>query len=1146
MEASEAADELGRRVGGRFELVDELSGTSAYRRFAAVDVDGSRRVVALFAGPPRAGFDEASRTLSQLRDAHVVAPIASGIDDETGRGFVVEPEDRSRTLADLLADGARLEPQAAIRVAAQIADGLAAAHHRGAWHGALGPELVQLVRREGEVTVRLTGFGLRFAPDAHLDAKAAAGDMATVSPEASTGHPVTPASDVWAVGGILMRMLAGRTWADAAAAGTSGLVELIRSMRALDPAQRPSADGVSKHLAAMRVGGAVLRDAALAGLPERDLAPAKGGAETVPTAASARPPSSSVPDRMIGTRIDGRWTLLKVIGLGGMGAVYEASDEQGEVVAVKVVAKGNDDPAGVRRFVRESRAALALTSPNTVRIIAAGVDAELGMPFMVMERLHGLDLSQVLAAQGALDPSVAARVFVEAARGLAVVHAAGMVHRDIKPSNIFLHEVDGHIVPKLCDFGIVKTASVTEYQAALTHTGLLLGSPAYMSPEQARDPREVDARSDVWSLGMTLYQALTGSLAWTNWTNLSELVVMIYGREPTPIQDVAPWIEPGLATVVHRALNRDRERRWPSAEAFARALEDFAVPPPLPTGLVAPVADERRLVVAPRAVSTASEANGTLSIAPALPRRRNAVTLGVLAVLACVAGATGLWWRSTQHRDAQGPAGPAGETCEVASCTAANGGRPSRCRTDGRCVALETARCKVLADDKALNSANTLWIGAMFPTSHAEKDMAEIGAAFTHAVDLARRDFMSVASGLPPLVAGGVARPLGVVACDDTEDAEASARHLVQAAGVPAVIGFMSSGEVIELSSATFVPAGTLVVPSLNQSSLITDIPHPAGKERLVWRTAASWGTRVPVVSVVVRDFIEPQVRAANRGRGDISVVLLRGQDSVGLGLSEGLLDTMTFNGRSVAENGSRFRAMAYGDGAAGTNAQLVKELAAAAPDVIILTSSTDRAIDIAVRPHELSLKGRRPWYLVAGGLEGEALTRLLAERPDVAQRMFGIAVPWQTGANLKFTSSYNANFQTSLAPSESPGAPYDSFYLVAYAAFVSGVADPTGADLARAIPRLMPPGKPIEVGPTGILGALELLRRGEGVDLVGSFSRMDFDTKTGESVADYAIVCARLPRGGSGAALEAVESGLVYDAKEHKLRGKLSCPTKP
>jgi serine/threonine-protein kinase len=179
-----------------------------------------------------------------------------------------------------------------------------------------------------------------------------------------------------------------------------------------------------------------------------------------------------------------------------------------------------------------------------------------------------------------------------------------MVHRDIKPANIFLHESDdGALVPKLCDFGVAKTdASLREHSAtALTQTGGILGSPLYMSPEQAENAKNADPRSDVWSLAISLYEALTGRLPWSESTTIGELMLCLYTKEVPLIQDFAPWVDPELAAVVHTGLLRDPRFRYATAAEMAEALEPFArlVGDPTPDA-VRPVSEAMRSVVPSR------------------------------------------------------------------------------------------------------------------------------------------------------------------------------------------------------------------------------------------------------------------------------------------------------------------------------------------------------------------------------------------------------------------------------------------------------------------------------------------------------------------------------------------------------------------
>ncbi len=266
------------------------------------------------------------------------------------------------------------------------------------------------------------------------------------------------------------------------------------------------------------------------------------------------------------------------LGQGGMGAVHEALSPSGERVAVKVMTRASDDPVAVRRFLREVRAMRAIEHRHVVRVLDAGDD---GTPFLVMERLDGTDLASLLRRAGALEPAATARVFVQAARGLAAAHARGIVHRDLKPSNLFLHEESGVLVTKLCDFGVAKSVTGADELAGsieLTHTGGLLGSPLYMSPEQASNARDADARSDLWSLSLSLYEALSGQRPWARCSTVGQLILAICTEDLPPLGDLAPWVSPALAGVVHRGLAREAHRRWASSDELADALEALAQP----------------------------------------------------------------------------------------------------------------------------------------------------------------------------------------------------------------------------------------------------------------------------------------------------------------------------------------------------------------------------------------------------------------------------------------------------------------------------------------------------------------------------------------------------------------------------------------
>ncbi|MBL8739850.1 MAG: ABC transporter substrate-binding protein [Myxococcales bacterium] len=467
-------------------------------------------------------------------------------------------------------------------------------------------------------------------------------------------------------------------------------------------------------------------------------------------------------------------------------------------------------------------------------------------------------------------------------------------------------------------------------------------------------------------------------------------------------------------------------------------------------------------------------------------------------------------------------------SCDFATCRQTNGGKASRCSAEGACIPLENEQCRAFADERTLADPETLWVGAMFPSRNADPFFADFGLASERAIELARRDFASV-GGLPP--AGGRARSIGVLACEDSTSPERAAEHLVRA-GVPAVIGFRSSNDVIELSQAQFIPNDVLVVPSLNVSSLITSIPHPPDKPRMVYRTAITNGTAVSALAALLDSAAGP---VAGLSRSKLKLLLVRTQTTVGTAFSEAVFDSVR-----VAELGPRFRELSFDDTKSEIDlSTLVGSALEHRPSVVVLQAS-DTVVRNFLLPVEKAWPAStpRPVYIVAGSVDGALATAI--RNGDFHSTVLSMGAAIKTPANLKFTNSYNAAFNQKLVPEDAPAAPYDSFYLVAYAAYASGKTDPRGSDLARAIARLVPPGKPIDVGPTRILEAFTELDRGGTIDLQGALSRMDFDLKTGESPADYAILCPR--RGADKKTLDLIDSGLVYDSAQKKLTGTFNC----
>ncbi len=328
-------------------------------------------------------------------------------------------------------------------------------------------------------------------------------------------------------------------------------------------------------------------------------APSEVGFDTV-----ARRSSLSI---AAGTVFGGRYTIGALLGRGGMGAVYEATNARGEVVALKTIeldeADASRESEARARFEREIAAATKLDHPNVLGVHDAGVDCVTGAPFLVMPKVSGEDLGAVLARLGVLDPRVAVPLVVQACRGIAAGHAQGIVHRDVTPSNLFLEEeADGRLVVKVADFGLAKLDE--KRNEALTVSGALLGTMHYMAPEQAEAAKRVDPRADVFSLGMVLYRALSGRVAFAQ---PGAFLAFLVGQRAVPhVQEAAPWLSERLTRVVHAALLRAPEARWPTVGEFelglAMALGFDVVNAPVTRASLETVSEQARQERAPRAV----------------------------------------------------------------------------------------------------------------------------------------------------------------------------------------------------------------------------------------------------------------------------------------------------------------------------------------------------------------------------------------------------------------------------------------------------------------------------------------------------------------------------------------------------------------
>jgi serine/threonine protein kinase len=270
-----------------------------------------------------------------------------------------------------------------------------------------------------------------------------------------------------------------------------------------------------------------------------------------------------------GEVVAGKYRLKRLIGEGGMGAVWEARNLALEIdVAVKLIrADLNKETFGVR-LRQEARAAAKLGHPAIVRVFDVG-ETELGDPFIVMELLEGRSLGALLVASGRIEPRRAVQLLLPIVDALSVAHSKGIVHRDLKPDNVFLSLDANGEQPKLLDFGIVKLEH-DEGASHLTQVGTVLGSPDYLSPEQARGAEDIDHRVDIWSLGVTLYECVTGALPFVA-PNYNALLYKILEHEPAPITELGVP-EPELWDIIRFALVKSRDRRWQSMTELGKAL----------------------------------------------------------------------------------------------------------------------------------------------------------------------------------------------------------------------------------------------------------------------------------------------------------------------------------------------------------------------------------------------------------------------------------------------------------------------------------------------------------------------------------------------------------------------------------------------
>ena len=380
---------------------------------------------------------------------------------------------------------------------------------------------------------------------------------------------------------------------DASCPDEATILELVQGR--LGPSVMRAAESHIAGCAECRVLVSTLARSSLVGTAPSGASRASDPGKTAPLPPSvrfpSRPPSLPPPPPVReGDIVAGKYKVERVLGAGGMGIVVAATHVHlGQRVALKfLLPAACREPGAVARFLREGRAAVRIQSEHVARVTDVGIldgsprdgqdgSARDAVPYMIMEFLHGTDLAEVLRARGPLPVADAIDFVLQACEAVAEAHALGIVHRDLKPANLFLTtRADGSSLVKVLDFGISKTSHKGTL-ASHTAGELVMGSPRYMSPEQMRSTRDVDARTDVWALGVVLHELVSGLPVFDADTMIG-LSALVATGAPVPLRAVRPDVPEALERAVLRCLEKEPNHRMPSVAALAEALAPIAPP----------------------------------------------------------------------------------------------------------------------------------------------------------------------------------------------------------------------------------------------------------------------------------------------------------------------------------------------------------------------------------------------------------------------------------------------------------------------------------------------------------------------------------------------------------------------------------------
>lgn len=797
------------------------------------------------------------------------------------------------------------------------------------------------------------------------------------------------------------------------------------------------------------------------------------------------------------TRDESPHELLRELGRGGVAIVHLARRRvDGQRVAVKRLRPELARNVGIRRmFLAEARITACVDHPNVVRALGSGFDAK-GVPWIEMEWAAGLSLQTVMDAAPLPRPLflwVVGQVLLglEAAHGArdAEGNALHLVHRDVSPHNVLIAQ-DGSV--KVLDFGIAK---IRDAQAETT-TGAIKGKVTYMAPEQvAQEP--VDGRTDLFAVGVIIYQGLTQQRFWRGVPEPEILARLLRKELPQVGDEVDAEHRPLLA----RALAADPNDRFASAEAMRRALNqegDHASE--VAAHLRQFFAEELRELQETTVVAMSS------ARAPAMADRRRARRWSpwLFAGAVIALGSAGAVARRFAGAPATAPSSTGASLPGHATCGDCGAGQ--MCARDGACVSATTNGCTLHIPEGA-PQGEPVYLGSLFPLTGPDADA--YGRSNARGAELAVREIDRYAGGIP--AGDGKRRPLALLSCDDN-GAEAEARARFLAHRVAGVVGFRSSDEALRFSRDIFLPAGVLVISALNASPLLSQLP--AGTPRRFYRTAPSATAFADPLARIARDMLAPAVRALRPKKAPLRVVILRNGDATGVAYADAVMRAMgSVAGIEVRELGLGGEASPHAEGPTALESALAT-LRATPPDIVV--GLGDGLFRSVVAPLEMSLHGpesERPLYLGATPWEEEGFASFVLGEPARRKRFYSVSWPTAHRAMGSFIERYREAFGEALIPSTASPAPYDSVYLLAYLAAATGGRRVDGAALAEKVGRILPSPGAVErtVGPATVLTDLNLLADGGAVDLQGVVTRFDFDAATGDSPVDAIVQCTRV-----------------------------------